>query len=206
MPRIAVLIDGGYLRDLAKGSGKIYDPPLIEQVAMACPLCTEELYRVMYYDCALFQGTVRLPVSGLDHVFTASDRWLREIAEKDYFAVRRGVLKFRGWVPKRTPLATSTPSDSDFKPRFVQKGVDMRIGLDMATFSATQVVDRLALLTNDTDCVPAMKHARRAGLQIALISLPNHAPSPELLAHADFHRALEWPSAQPRDSIAPSSV
>ena len=76
---------------------------------------------------------------------------------------------------------------------FEQKGVDMRIGLDMATFSSTRSVDLIALATNDTDCIPAMKHARRAGLQIALIVVPGYNPAPELMAHADFHRAILWP-------------
>jgi hypothetical protein len=38
-----------------------------------------------------------------------------------------------------------------------------------------------------------MKHARRAGLQVALIVVPGYKPAPELLAHADFQRAVPWP-------------
>ena len=40
----------------------------------------------------------------------------------------------------------------------------MRIGLDMANYAANRSVTLLALVTNDTDCIPAMKYARRAGL------------------------------------------
>jgi uncharacterized LabA/DUF88 family protein len=62
----------------------------------------------------------------------------------------------------------------------------MRIGLDMATLSTNHSVDLIALVSNDTDCIPAMKHARRAGIQVALISVPGYNPAPELLAHSDF--------------------
>jgi uncharacterized LabA/DUF88 family protein len=70
----------------------------------------------------------------------------------------------------------------------------MRIGLDMATVSANKSVDLIALITNDTDCIPAMKSARRAGLQVDLIAVPGYNPAPELLSHADFRRNIAWPT------------
>ncbi len=127
--------------------------------------------------------------------FHGSDQWLNELSQKDLFAVRRGVLKFRGFKLKRTPLTTGVAlQDSDFKPDFEQKGVDMRIGLDIALFSDTQAVQRIALVTNDTDCIPAMKHGRKAGLQIVIVEVPGCPVAPELLTHSDFKRAVPWPS------------
>ena len=69
----------------------------------------------------------------------------------------------------------------------------MRIGLDMAVISAAKSVDLIALATNDTDCIPAMKHARKAGLQVALVVVKGYDPAPELRAHADFCRTIKWP-------------
>jgi len=83
--------------------------------------------------------------------------------------------------------------DSDFTPDFEQKGVDMPIGLDIALYSATRAVDRIVLVSNDTDCIPAMKHGRKAGLQIVIAELPGAKTSPELLSHADFRRLIVWP-------------
>ena len=103
------------------------------------------------------------------------------------------MLKFRGFRPKHIPISTQSLTDNDFKPIFEQKGVDMRMGLDIAQFSANRAVDRIILSTQDTDCVPAMKHARRSGLQIVLIRFPNSQIAPELLEHADFDRAIGWP-------------
>jgi uncharacterized LabA/DUF88 family protein len=191
--RTAVLIDGGHLRALARVAKHAYNPEFIEKVAHSCIEADESLLRVLYYDCALFSGIVKLPVSGGDHEFKSNDHWLRELAAKDLFAVRRGVLKFRGWQPKKIPIATASLADSDFRPDFEQKGVDMRIGLDMAAFSEQRSVDRLVLISGDTDCVPAMKHARKAGLQVVLVGFPNGRDTPELLWHCDYSRRIAWP-------------
>lgn len=192
--RTAVLIDGGHLRVLARKAKYTYNPDYIEKVAHACVEPDETLMRILYYDCAPYSGKVKLPVSGADYEFTGSDGWLRVLAAKDLFAVRRGVLKFRGYKPKSIPVATQALTDADFKPDFEQKGVDMRIGLDIANHAAMRSVDRIVLVSGDTDCLPAMKHARISGLQIVLVTFPNHSVAPELLWHSDFERRVAWPA------------
>lgn len=193
MFRVAVFIDGGHARALVKAARLTYNPDYIEKIAHACVASDETLLRVLYYDCAPFVGRVTLPVSGTEHQFDGSDAWLRALAQRDLFAIRRGVLKFRGFKPKRIPIAGEPLTDDDFKPDFEQKGVDMRIGLDIASHAAQRSLDRIVLLSGDTDCIPAMKHARISGLQVVLASLPNHRVAPELLWHSDFERRIVWP-------------
>lgn len=181
----------------ARKAGKLFVPNYIEKIAHACALADEVIHRILYYDCPPFEGEATLPVSGTKKAFSGSDQWLHELARKDLFAVRIGVLKFRGFFLKQSkiPFTPTAPlTDADFEAKFEQKGVDMRIGLDMATLSANRSIDLIALVTNDTDCIPAMKHARRAGLQVALIAVPGYNPAPELLAHSDFRRNIAWPS------------
>ncbi|MGN6102520.1 MAG: NYN domain-containing protein [Devosia sp.] len=194
MKRVALLIDGGHLRVVARTDGIRYDADFVERFAKECVDEDEQLLRVLYYDCAPYSGTVKLPVSGEDKVFEGNDGWLKSLAARDLFAVRRGVLKFRGFKPRQVPISGRPLSDDDFKPDFEQKGVDMRIGLDMATFSEKRSVDRIILVSGDTDCVPAMKHARIAGLQLVLIELPGHRLAPELTWHTDIRRAAKWPA------------
>lgn len=194
MDRVAVLIDGGHLRALAKQAKLKYNPDYIEKIAHACVEQGESLQRILYYDCAPFVGKVRLPVSGNEHEFKGSDGWLRDLAERNLFAVRRGVLKFRGFKPKKIPIAAKPLTDADFAPDFEQKGVDMRIGLDIANHAAARSVDRIILVSGDTDCLPAMKHARISGLQVVLATMPNHKVAPELLWHSDFERRVAWPA------------
>lgn len=193
--KIVVMLDGGHLRVHAKKAGNQFDPDYIEKIGLACALNEkEEIQRILYYDCAPYEGTAILPVSGQRKTFSGDDSWLHELAQKDLFAVRRGILKFRGFVLDKIPYTPTEPlKDSDFRPSFEQKGVDMRIGLDMAIISMHRAVDLIALATNDTDCIPAMKHARRSGIQIALITVPGYKPSSELLAHCDFRRTIAWP-------------
>src|SRR3989442_449689 len=104
MKKIAVLIDGGHVRVLAKRVGRAFNAAFVEKLGLKCHAASEEIQRVLYYDCAPYSGTVTLPVSGGRYQFTGSDNWLYELAHKDLFAVRRGVLKFRGWVPKKIPI------------------------------------------------------------------------------------------------------
>lgn len=194
MMKVAVLIDGGHLRVLAKQSNLKYNPDLIEKTAHACVGADETLLRALYYDCAPFVGTIKLPVSGKDMEMKGNDSWLRELEGRDLIAVRRGVLKFRGFKPAVVPLNNAPLTDDDFKPDFEQKGVDMRIGLDIANFAAMKTVDRIVLVSGDTDCVPAMKQARISGLQVATVELPKHRLARELKWHSDFVRSVAWPA------------
>lgn len=98
--KIAIMIDGGYLRAQARMSGLTYKPNLIEQFGLACAVVPEEIYRILYYDCGSYTGTVTLPVSKKKHSFMGNDHWLIDLSKKDLFAVRRGELKFRGYVLK----------------------------------------------------------------------------------------------------------
>lgn len=195
MKKVAILMDGGCTRVLVRKAKKKYHPDYIETLARAAILPNEEdIVRILYYDCPPFNGHVKLPVSGDTKHFDDSGAWLDDLAQRDLFAVRRGILKFRGFVPRKVPVARETLTDDDFEPRFEQKGVDMRIGLDIATYADNRSVDRFVIFTADTDCIPAFKHARKLGLQIVLVYLlPDGHLVGELRQHADYVRRVELP-------------
>lgn len=188
-----MFIDGGHLRVLVRQAGYRYDPDCIEAVAHARVAEDEALLRILYDDCAPYRGNPRLPVSGEPALFQGSDEWLKVLAAKPQFAVRLGAFKFRGFEPKQVPIASADLSDEDFKPRFEQKGVDMRIGLDIASYAADRSIDRIIPVTGDTDCLPAMKRAGSYGLQVVLVQFPKQRLARELLWHSDFQRSVEWP-------------
>ena len=58
--------------------------------------------------------------------------------------------------------------ESDFRLNMQQKGVDMRIGLDIASLANKKLVDQIILIAGDSDFVPAAKHARREGIDFIL--------------------------------------
>ena len=50
----------------------------------------------------------------------------------------------------------------------MQKGVDMRIGLDIASLAYKKEVNQIVLISGDSDFVPAAKLARREGVDFIL--------------------------------------
>jgi uncharacterized LabA/DUF88 family protein len=75
--------------------------------------------------------------------------------------------------------------EDDVELHLEQKGVDLRLGLDIARLALRQLVDTLVVVTGDSDMIPAFKFARREGLRVLL----DHLGGPirrELRAHADL--------------------
>ena len=188
MKRIAIMIDGGHLRESVDSQYK-FNVDFIEEVALKMVETEEELLRVLFYDCDPYRGNIQLPVSGKMMKFDQPG-WLDALASKELFAVRRGVLKFRGFKLKGSHKKFASLSEDDLKPDLLQKGVDMRLGIDIANFSITKAVERIILVSRDTDCVPAMKYCRIAGIQVYLAQFPGQLPVPELSHHADGYRKI----------------
>lgn len=200
MFKAAVLVDGGYLRAVATKAQYLYTPDFIEKLALSCFDPREEiLYRIFYYDCPPFHGELTLPVSQQKLPLRGSSQWLVDLSRREYFAVRLGIVKFRGFALKRLPPPADRPlEDGDFRPVFEQKGVDMRMGIDIASLCEKRLVDRLIVLSGDTDIVPAMKHARKSGLQVVLALLPDERLTGDLFSHTDLRRQLAWPEGAQR--------
>lgn len=65
-----------------------------------------------------------------------------------------------------------------------QKGVDMRIGLDIASLTLKKLASTIVLVAGDADFVPAAKLARREGRQFILDPMRQDIPS-DLFEHID---------------------
>lgn len=92
-------------------------------------------------------------------------------------------------------MQTSDLTEADVAYDVEQKGVDVRIGLDIATLAYKKRVDRIVLITGDADFVPAAKLARREGLDVVLDPLWATI-SPSLGEHVDGLRN-SWPRKAP---------
>lgn len=75
-------------------------------------------------------------------------------------------------------------SEDSVKFGFRQKGVDMRIGLDIASMALKQQADTMILVTGDSDFVPAAKLARREGIEFIVDPLWQKV-SDDLYEHVD---------------------
>ena len=51
----------------------------------------------------------------------------------------------------------------------------MRLGLDIASYAADRSIDRIILITGDTDCLPAMKLARKSRSASDACAIPEAA-------------------------------
>ena len=96
---------------------------------------------------------------------------------------------FHGWKIRQAKLTTGeacvTLTADDLEPNVVQKGVDMRLGLDIAALTLKAHVTVIVLVAGDSDFVPAMKFARREGVQIFLVTL-DHPVRAGMREHSDM--------------------
>ena len=207
MKRTALLIDGGWF---SKGLGKILALPggwpkaaQVVKNAKAVLGADEELFRIFYYDCEPFDKEVTNPVDGSKiayqtmPAFAARKRFFFDLGQTNYVALRRGELKARGWEfsgSYRQALIGGTmpvaPTPKDVYPNFEQKGVDMRIGIDVATLCLKKIVERIILFSGDTDMIPAMKLARREGVQVFVVKLDPWPLKHSLIEDSDGVRTL----------------
>lgn len=78
-----------------------------------------------------------------------------------------------------------------------QKGVDMRIGLDIASVALKRLASTIVLIAGDADFVPAAKLARREGIQFILDPLWQKV-NEDLFEHID---GLQTVLARPGDVV-----
>lgn len=74
--------------------------------------------------------------------------------------------------------------DNNVRLGLRQKGVDMRIGLDIASIALKKQASTIVLVAGDSDFVPAAKLARREGVQFILDPLWQKV-KPDLFEHID---------------------
>lgn len=99
------------------------------------------------------------------------------LKKKPYVAFRYGELSYDGWKLRnndkfREKMARGENiSGKDLQIKVTQKGVDLKIGLDIAWIAMKNIVDKILIITGDSDLIPAMKFARKEGLTVCLETL-----------------------------------
>lgn len=157
------------------------------------------LYRIFYYDCLPLQKKAHNPISKESVDFSKSDaakfrlEFFEQLKKKRKIALRLGYLKSsNNWIisPEKTKeilkgtLAVSDLSASDVTYQIQQKSVDMKIGLDIASLSYKNYVEKIILVSGDGDFVPAAKLARREGVDVVLDPMWNNIDD-SLFEHID---------------------
>jgi len=83
------------------------------------------------------------------------NRFLSALSSLPRFRVRLGKLAFRGTNQQGAPI-------------FVQKRVDIMLGVDMVQLAATRQIARAVLLVGDSDFVPAVEVVKQHGVLTVL--------------------------------------
>lgn len=208
MIHYAVLLDGGFVRRRL-GSSRApataeHIKSLIATLSANPMLAGMRLHRIYYYDSAPLENTETRPLQGGDVAFGRQPMAARslqlfdELKREPFMALRLGDLSFEGWRVDTKKL-TKAPGETveikadDLRPQISQKGVDMRIGMDIAALTLKRQVQVIVLVSGDSDFIPAMKFARREGCQLYLIPLGQHV-KPAMLEHSDL--LIDIPPAQ----------
>jgi uncharacterized LabA/DUF88 family protein len=194
----AILVDGGFfLRRYRFLRGKASPKQVASDLHWMCRQHLREpkdkdkdkesrkrLYRIFFYDSKPLLKKVHNPITkkAIDFSKTPTALWRlefhTELRKLRKVALRLGYLnersgkwllgpeKLKDLLAKKVTVDELTESDVQYDVR--QKGVDMRIGVDIASMAYKRQVDQIVLVAGDSDFVPAAKLARREGIDFVL--------------------------------------
>ncbi len=158
------------------------------------------LYRLFYYDCPPISKIVYNPVTkkqidlGKTDDYKWTQEFFNELKHKRKVALRLGRLSDNALQYNIKPdsfkkllngkLSSEQLTDNDIKLNIEQKGVDMRIGVDISSLAFKHQVQQIILISGDSDFVPAAKQARREGIDFILAPM-GAAIKSDLYEHID---------------------
>lgn len=214
--KTAVLIDGAYFikrfRKLYHASA--YDGKRAAELAFRFSLLhlrerhskekhDNELYRIFFYDCPPMDKKMHNPISKKCIDFSKSNEAMfrntlhHELRRKRKVALRLGRIApdvtwgFKAAITEKLlkgKITIAELTEDDVTLNFRQKGVDMRIGLDITSIALKKQAERIVLISGDSDFVPAAKFARREGIDFILDPMWQSIPD-DLFEHIDGLRS-----------------
>lgn len=180
------------------------------------------LYRIFYYDCNPSDKVIFHPLlnKNIDLKKSPQYEWkvefYQELCNKRKVALRMGELleSSSGYILKNDILKKLCSGEikvenltkEDFILDIKQKGVDMRIGLDISSLANKHLVDQIILIAGDSDFVPAAKYARREGIDFILDPMWNQI-KPSLNEHIDGLKSqCQKPPYNEKDQLHISNI
>lgn len=148
----------------------------------------ETLYRIYYYDCPPLSHKVHHPITNQLIDFSKSNitkyknALHNRLLKQPYVACRMGSLNssdaewgfirrdknhsFKKLIRGDIDYKNIDPNNVSLRPR--QKGVDMKLGVDITSVVLKKLADKIILISGDSDFVPAAKLARVEGAHFIL--------------------------------------
>lgn len=183
MFRLAIFVDGAYLEQVAKKNHVWVDyeklsSQILSRVTARTASATIDLLRTYYYNSLPYQSN---PPTEDERKFFRKRRHFYDALERlSSFTVRLGVVKYRG-------------KDNQGQPIYQQKQVDLLLGLDFALLSAKRSITHAAVVTGDSDMVPAFEEAKKEGIAVWLVTGETRSRARELWQAADERIDLDQP-------------
>lgn len=155
------------------------------------------LYRLFFYDCFPYDNKEHNPKTGKSMDFSKTKEYefkielFNELRKNRKVALRLGKLKKQyGWTIKPSKIEDIIKNirleknnfsikfddlvEEDFILNLKQSGIDMKIAVDISSLSYKNLVDKIVLISGESDFVPASKIARREGIDFILNPMGNH--------------------------------
>jgi uncharacterized LabA/DUF88 family protein len=193
----AILLDGGFI--VAKLRKKLRRFPDADDIMDVCERLKQDellrdlkLLRIYFYNAPPCEEWIVHPITKTRIRLgegAAAHKSLHDSLElKADLALRMGATVCHGFKLRRLALKEhdgKRPLEADdLVPHIEQKGVDLRIGLDIARLAFNRLVSTIVVVSGDSDFVPAFKFARREGLRVFL-DVMGHGVRREMKVHAD---------------------
>lgn len=181
------------------------------------PRKKRDLYRIFFYDCPPLDKKLQNPITKKSIDYSKSREAQFRLQLHDHLREKRKVALRLGHLSSDTPWTIKPPvieellkgkrkledlTEHDVIPNARQKGVDMRVGIDISSLAIKKQVDQIVLIAGDADFVPAAKLARREGVDFVLDPMWQAIPS-GLNEHIDGLRST---CARPKPKQAQPAV
>ena len=201
MAKVIFIVDGEFMRKRIISLKAFYfDGEGIRRHCLSHLGPNDELSRILFYDALPFTGKGEHPLSGpVDFAQTPliarKQQFLQSLRATPEVSLRLGRSAWQAgqWQLDSTRLgelvageiAVSDLCQNDIYPDIRQKGVDMRLGLDIAGIAYRHQADKIILVANDADYVPAVRLLREEGIKVVLDPLWTRAAE-DLREHVDY--------------------
>ncbi|MET3616641.1 uncharacterized LabA/DUF88 family protein [Peptoniphilus olsenii] len=209
--KTAILVDGAYYRKITNSVFGPSNPKnTVDKLYKYCmrhlserkddKTTYNELYRIFYYDCPptsinVFHPYLQKDINlGKTEIYKWMTEFIIEMKKQRKVALRLGNLSdydlnynLKFSTTKKllnNKIKIDDLQESDFQLNVRQKGVDMKIGVDIASLAYKEQVDQIVLIAGDSDFVPAAKLARREGIDFVLDPLGRKVKD-DLFEHID---------------------
>ena len=166
--KVAIFIDGGYLDKVLQDEFRFAK---IDYQKLACWMSRGlSIFRTYYYNCLPYQSNP--PTEEEKERFSRAQRFHYSLSKLPYFTVREGKLEHRGYTREGTPI-------------FVQKRVDILLGVDIALLSSKLRITHASIITGDSDFLPAIEVAKNEGVLVTLFHSQSYPAHDDLWRLAD---------------------